>query len=90
MGTLILVLGSVLLVFALYSVLAPVALNYSRFTRPFRLPCPERHMNAAVEVKASSAALSSAYGGSRVHMRRCSLLLPGQGCDEACLKDLAA
>jgi hypothetical protein len=90
MSTLIVVLSSVLLVFALYAIVAPLALNYARFAHRFKLPCPERHVNAAVEVKATGAALTSAYGGSRVHMRRCSLLLPGEGCNEECLKGLAA
>lgn len=89
MSTLAMVLGSVLLVFAVYAIVAPFALNYGRFTRPFRLPCPERHLNASVEVKATGAAISSAYGG-RVRLRKCSLLSPGQGCDEACLKGLTA
>lgn len=90
MGTLVLVLAAIVVVFALYAIVAPIALNYARFTSRFRLPCPERHVDAAVEIKATSAALTSAYGGSHVHMRRCSLLLPGQGCNEECLKGFAA
>jgi hypothetical protein len=90
MGTLVLVLASILVVFALYAIVSPLALNYARFASRFRLPCPERHVDASVEVKAAGAALTSAYGGARVHMRRCSLLLPGEGCNEECLKGFAA
>jgi hypothetical protein len=90
MGTMVVVLASILLVFALYAIVAPIALNYARFASRFRLPCPERHVDAAVQLKATGAALSSAYGGSHVRMSRCSLLLPGEGCNEECLRGFVA
>jgi hypothetical protein len=90
MLTLGVVLTAIVAVFAVYTVLAPLALNYGRFGNGFRLPCPERNETAKVDVNAAGAAISSAYGLQRLHMRKCSLLSPGDVCDEACLKGISA
>lgn len=90
MLTLGVVLTAIVTVFAIYTVLAPLALNYGRFGNGFRLPCPERKVAAQVDVNAAGAAISSAYGLQRLHMRKCSLLAPGDGCNEACLKGVSA
>jgi hypothetical protein len=42
-----------------------------------------------VDVNASGAALASAYGVRRLNLRKCSLLSPGEVCDEACLKGIS-
>lgn len=88
MFTAALVLGSILVVFASYTVLAPLVMNYGRFAGFFRLPCPERHTDARVEVNAAGAAISSAYGGRNLHVAHCSLLDRGAVCDGACLKGM--
>ena len=77
------------MVFVVYTVLAPLALNYGRFGNGFRLACPERNIHAQVDVNASGAALASAYGVRRLNLRKCSLLSPGEVCDEACLKGVS-
>lgn len=86
MATLGIVLAAVIVVFAVYTVFAPLALNYGRVGRCLYLTCPEKHNPAAVKVNAASAALFSAYGLRRLRMRKCSLLERGQVCDAACLK----
>jgi hypothetical protein len=90
MTTLLLVSASILLVFVLYTVLAPVALNIGRFSGVLRLNCPNREESAEVRIHAGQAALSSAYGMPQFHQRGCSLLGAGENCDEACLKGLQA
>jgi hypothetical protein len=89
MTTLLIVFASILSVFALYSVLAPLALNIGRFRGGFRLNCPNGGRSADVKLHAGRAALSTAYGDPQLRMRRCSLQRPGEWCDEACLKGVA-
>jgi hypothetical protein len=84
------VLMTVLVVFATYTVLAPLALNLGRFDCGFALHCPERQEGAVVEVRAAGAALSSAYGEPSLKLRRCSLLAPGKACRQECLKGITA
>jgi len=84
------VLMAIVMVFAAFTLFAPLALNYGRFHTGFCLHCPERDTGAVVEVNAASAALSSAYGGRNLRLRRCNLLAPGEVCRQACLKGIAA
>lgn len=88
MLTLSLVLGAILLVFVSYTVLAPLIANYGRFGSGFRLDCPEKNTHATVRVNAPVAAIASAYGARKLAMKSCSLLRPGDVCDEACLRDV--
>jgi hypothetical protein len=90
MTTLFIVFGSIVLVFALYTLVAPLALNLSRFMGRIRLACPHRDAEANVKVGATQAALTTAYGMPRLRLRNCSLLRAGESCDEACLKGLPA
>ena len=90
MITLLIVFASILSVFALYSVLAPLALNVGRFRGGFQLTCPNGARPADVQVRAGRAALSTAYGDPQLRLRRCSLQRPGEWCNEACLKGLQA
>ena len=90
MVTLSVVLMAIVLVFAAYTLLAPLVLNYGRFDNGFALHCPERHEGAVVEVNAAGAALSSAYGMRNLRLRRCNLLAPGEVCRQDCMKDIAA
>lgn len=90
MTTFLIVSASILLVFATYALIAPVALNYGRFGGGFEVKCPSRLQPADVRVAASRAAITSAYGSPSLRLRRCTLLRPGESCDEACLKGLSA
>jgi len=89
MVTLGIVLAAVIVVFALYTVFAPLALNYGRFGSGLHLKCPVMHDGATVRVNAVGAALFSAYGLRRLRMRKCNLLERGQVCEAACLKGVA-
>ena len=80
---------SIFAVFAAYAVVAPLFLNLSRFWGPVAVKCPEQHSGAAVRLKATAAALSSAYGPPQPQVRRCTLLRPGNTCGESCLKGLS-
>jgi hypothetical protein len=84
------VLMTVLVVFATYTVLAPLVLNFGRFDCGFALHCPDRQEGAVVEVRAAGAAISSAYGEPSLKLRHCSLLGPGEVCQQACLQGIAA
>lgn len=81
-ATLILI---VLGVFLAYSVLAPLALNLGRFIGRSWLFCPEHQEYARVGVHPFAAAFTAGYGAPALSVRRCSLLPPGQACDEQCL-----
>ena len=92
MDTLLIVSATIVLVFAAYALLAPLAMNFGRFSQPFHVPCPECTVEADVEVKATRAALGAAYGlgNKALQVRRCSLLPKGETCDGACLDRIAA
>lgn len=90
MTTLFAVLGAILLVFAAYTVAAPLVFNAQRFLGRFQVTCPSRGQGAEVKLRAVRAALSSAYGAPRLAKRRCSLLGAGETCNEACLRSLTA
>ena len=86
MTTLWSVLIAVAVVFATYTLVAPLLLNRGRFSKGFRVMCPERNLFARVAAKASGAALASAYGAKRLPVRSCDLLKSGEKCDGVCLK----
>jgi hypothetical protein len=92
MTTLFIVALSIILVFAVYTMAAPLALNLSRFAFAFHVPCPECTLEADVKVGAIRAAVGTAYGEGikALRVRRCSLLPPGETCAGACLKQIAA
>jgi hypothetical protein len=90
MVSFMMVFAAILLIFATYTLLAPLALNAGRFLGRFRLTCPNRSEHAEVQVHAARAALSAAYGTPDLGLRHCSLLRPGDTCNEGCLKGLAA
>jgi hypothetical protein len=75
----------VLGVFFAYALLAPIAMNIGRFTGRNWLFCPDREEYAQVRVNPLRAALSTSYGAPDVTVRTCTLLKPGQACDEHCL-----
>ena len=88
MITISLVFGSILIVFAAYTLLAPLLTNYGQFGNGFQLTCPDRNSRAQVDVNSVTAAIAKAYGVRRVFVRKCSLLKPGDVCDEGCLRNL--
>jgi len=73
-----------------YIALEPLVANYGRFSKPFRLACPEKRVDADVKVKTAVAAMSRAYGPAVLEVAHCSLLSRGSTCDERCLRGLAA
>lgn len=90
MTTLLVVYGAIVAVFVAYTLLAPTLLNLPRFFGGFLLKCPERQAYADIRVNPFGAALTSAYGNPRMHVRKCTLLQRGEKCGENCLQGLAA
>ncbi len=88
MTTALIVLVSVLGVFVVYLLVAPLVMNSGRFSRAYAVHCPVRQEQAHVRVGSWVAGLSSAYGAPLLVLGRCSLLEPGQTCAEGCLKTL--
>jgi hypothetical protein len=76
---------SVLGIFALYALVAPIALNVGRYVGRNWLFCPEHQEYARVGVRPLGAALGVAYGARSLSVRRCTLLGRGQTCDAQCL-----
>lgn len=85
--TVLILIAAVLGVFVAYSVLAPVSMNLSRFIRHPRVLCPVHKIYGTLRLNMFGAALSAGYGQPVMHVKDCSLLHPGEKCDEACLKD---
>lgn len=84
----VLLVGIIFAIFLIYSILAPVALNFNRFAGQRSLPCPHRNVNGIMQFNALGAALGTAYGRPIPQVKKCSLRHPGEECDEACLKDV--
>ena len=85
MSTIVVVSLAIIAVFFVYAVLAPVFFGLPGFIRPFALACPHRGTTGNVRVEGIRAALTNAYGKPSLRVLACSLLGPGQYCDQACL-----
>jgi hypothetical protein len=72
-------------VFVAYAIAAPFVSNIGRFLRRTWLYCPEHEEYARVGVHPMGAAVLAGYGEPPLSVRSCSLLKPGQRCDEGCL-----
>ena len=85
MTTLLTVFAAVIAVFLATVLIAPTVVNLPRFLGRFRLECPHSHVFGEVKLNRFGAALTSAYGILRLRVRRCTLLAPGEKCDEGCV-----
>lgn len=90
MLTIVSVTAAILVVFVAYAAVAPMAMNLGRFWGKHSLTCPNRDVRAEVEVHPARAALAASYGAADLGLRRCSLLRPGDTCNEGCLRGIAA
>lgn len=90
MTTLLVVYGAIAAVFVGYTLFAPTLLNLPRFIGGFLLKCPLRQAYADIRVNPLGAALTSAYGDPQLHVRKCTLLQPGEKCGQECLNKFAA
>ena len=85
MTTLLTVFATVFAVFLGYVLIGPTAVNLPRFLGRFRLACPNCLSYGEVKLKPFGAALTSAYGIPRLQVRECTLLAPGEKCDDGCV-----
>ncbi len=90
MVTALIVMASIVVVFAGYLLIAPAALNAGRFARARTVNCPEWDLPARVRLGAWVAGLTSAYGTPRLVLKRCNLLDSGEACAQDCMKTLHA
>ena len=79
-------IGAILAVGVLYVLLPWMAHIFARYRAPRALRCPETGTKAWVEIDASHAALSAAFGEPDLRARGCSLWADRGACAEACLK----
>jgi hypothetical protein len=59
---------------------------FARYRVPRDLPCPEAGGRGLVNVDATCAALTSAFGRPRLRARGCTLWPGRDGCAERCLR----
>lgn len=67
-------------------VLAPRALHiFARYRLAREVPCPETGRTAKVDIDASRAALTAAFGHPRLRVLWCTLWPGRWGCGQGCL-----
>lgn len=86
MSTLLGVFGAILAVFVIYTVLAPVVLNFPRFLGKKAVPCPNLHQEGAIVLKPFGAAFSAGYGTPKLEISDCSLWSKQLLCQSECLE----
>ena len=86
MSTIPMLMLVILGVFLAYAIVAPVALNVTRFAKRTWLFCPDHQEYAQIRLHPLSAALTAGYGAPALSVRRCTLLKPDEVCDENCLR----
>lgn len=83
-----LVILAVILVGAVY-VVFPVCLRaFLQYRKGKTLNCPVKNDKATLEISASWAALTSAYGNEQLKIINCSLWPGNRNCQGECLKQL--
>jgi hypothetical protein len=70
---------------ALYFVVPFVARTYLKYRGERVITCPETRKPAAVEVDATHAALTAAFGHPDLHLKACSRWPERQDCGQECL-----
>lgn len=86
MTTVVIVFASILAVFLGYTVVAPFALNFSRFLGRKKVACPHLDEEGEIELSPWGAALRAGYGDPRPDMTHCSLWGRRLYCDHKCLE----
>jgi len=87
-GTLALIFGAVLAAWAVL-ILFIAARNAFRERGPRLITCPENGCRAEVAVDAWKSGLASALGEDRRRLTACSRWPEKEGCDQACLEEIA-
>lgn len=87
MTTLMVVFGTILLVFLGYTLVVPTFSFLPRHLRPVDVYCPYLKTSGRVRLKAMRAALWSAYGLRNLRVRACTLMGGRVNCNEACLQE---
>ncbi|MCH8055774.1 MAG: hypothetical protein IH857_06455 [Deltaproteobacteria bacterium] len=78
---------SAIITLAVLFVLLPLIVHTFQLYRKKRvLKCPESGGLAEVDIDASRAAFSSAFGKSLLRIKNCTLWPKKKGCSEGCLK----
>ena len=79
------VLIAVLAVALLYVLMPLMADTYRRLRKSRALRCPETGGQVRVDIDASRAAVTSAFGRPLLRVRRCSLWPAKEQCNQGCL-----
>lgn len=72
--------------FLAYAVGVPLVTQIGAYLHPVSVFCPGRETYARVGVHPLGAALSTGYGMPHLSVRSCTLLKPGEHCNERCLE----
>jgi hypothetical protein len=86
MGNLFMTMGVVIALGVLYVLLPQVLHTFQRYRNRKALTCPEAGGPAEIDVDASRAAFSSAFGKPLLRIKNCTLWPRRKGCAEDCLK----
>lgn len=81
---------AILAIGVLYVLLPWTTHVFARYRAPRAVRCPEACTTAWVEIDASRAAWTAAFGVPRLHVKDCSLWAERGGCARACLQPSAA
>lgn len=88
MSTAFITMISVIVLGTLYVLIPVVSNTYRRFHRRRVMTCPETESFAEINVDAQHAAVSSAFGRTRLRIKDCTLWPKRKGCAERCLKSV--
>lgn len=90
MNTVILILGAVVLVGALFVVIPSMMSAYLRFRGRRVITCPERLTPEGVEIDTARATLSAIAGSPRLRLSDCSRWPERSRCGQQCLAEIEA
>lgn len=80
-----LILSGIVVIAALYVVLPVAATTFSRYRRPWRVPCPADGATAQIVIDAPRAAIGEVLGRPALEIAHCSLWTRLRLCRQECL-----
>ncbi len=86
MNTPLITMAAIVALGVLFVLLPLVVHTFQRYRNRKVLRCPETQGLAEVDIDASRAAFSSAFGKAILRVKNCSLWPKRKGCGEGCLR----
>ena len=88
MASLLTLVALIVAVGALYVVAPVVADAYRRFRGPRTVTCPETHAATEIELDATHAAASAAFGKRDLQVTRCARWPEHEQCGQQCVAEI--